>query len=149
MGTSARDHRSEAGATMVENAIVLPVFVLVLFAIIDLCHFSYQALTLQYGVSRVLRTVAIHTGDPNVVTRNSMIAALHAYGVHLAASDSVTLCPITALGPGCPANSIVPGDQHELMVLRIGKNVPSFILGGLLPRSLSFSAEAVGRNEPI
>jgi len=51
---------NEKGATLVETAVTLPVFILVLFGFIQLCLVAYTSLTLQYQVNNCLRWSSVY-----------------------------------------------------------------------------------------
>lgn len=60
--------RRQSGATIVEMAIIAPVFLLVLVAIIELSMMFFATLTMQYAVREGGRyAITGQTADPNVV----------------------------------------------------------------------------------
>lgn len=63
MTVTMRDARPETtdahGATMVELAIVLPIFLLILLLSFDLLWVSYQLVTTQFVATRVLRQAIV------------------------------------------------------------------------------------------
>ncbi|MFN8391930.1 MAG: TadE/TadG family type IV pilus assembly protein [Bdellovibrionota bacterium] len=148
MGHSRARLQHEHGATMIEHAMILPIFLLLILTVVDLCYFSFNALTLQFGISRAMRAAAIDpTMTPNQV-RVSIANAMSRLGVTLEAQDRISLCPVTSAHQSCGENDIINGDEHELMVLRIKKRFRSLFIDFVGPL-LTLNAEAVGRNEPL
>ena len=139
--------KNERGATMVEQAMVFPLFVLITFGILELCYLSYHSLSLQFAVSRAMRTVSIDRNANAAQTRLAIANAFHSAGVTLLASDKVTLCPVGTNGAQCTEDSIHIGDFRELMLLRIRRPAQS-LFAGFVPSIIDITAEAVGRNEP-
>lgn len=60
--------RNERGATVVEFAILLPLFLAFVLGIIEICVYFFIAGQLQYGVEQASRSIRV--GDPAVVGNN-------------------------------------------------------------------------------
>ena len=138
---------SDKGATMIEYAIVLPLFLVLVMSILHLCFLSYQKLTLQYGISRAIRTIILDPNANPAEVHQAVVTALHQVNVSIAGSDEITFCRISAYGINCPDSQILVGDSKELMILKVKKNV-SFPVLDWFGRRFSLSAEVVERNEP-
>src|SRR3974390_2045447 len=57
----ARGRHAQRGATLVEAAIIIPILVLILFAVIDFSWAFYQYISLRQGVREGAREAAITT----------------------------------------------------------------------------------------
>lgn len=60
--------RNERGATAVEFAMLLPLFLAFVLGIIEICAYFFIAGQLQYGVEQASRSIRV--GDPAVVGKN-------------------------------------------------------------------------------
>jgi Flp pilus assembly protein TadG len=86
VGWWARTHRDESGASLIEFALVLPIFALMLFAMIDL-GLSFQSLiSLRNGVNAGARMASVDQTDPSCsAAPNPMICTVQDRIGHLLA----------------------------------------------------------------
>jgi len=135
----------EAGATTVEMALVSGLLLFVIFVGIDMLYLSYQALSLQYTATTVLRQAVL--GEPEVLPpgynhvdtmKNRMKDLAAGFGLELLPSQ-ISICPV--VDPNCPVSySAEPG---EIIIVQI--NFPSRVL---FVDQYNVNATAIGRNEP-
>ncbi len=122
---------------------------MLVFSILDLCGACYNQLSMQFAASRVMRVASINSGMDYAQVRAEVSGSLGMLGVRLSPNDHVTLCPVDKyLGTECPENTVLIGDQRELMVLHVRKAYGT-IVNNFLPRTLSLEALVLGRNEPV
>ena len=140
--------RNEAGATLLESAMVVPFFLLGLLCTFDFLFISYQQLSLQYVLSQTMRDMTIFSFDTSTL-RARIQAKLQPLGVTIAAADSVTLCPVEGLGTSsCAPNTVTSGAERELMILQVEKRMTNLLLTQTVYPNFRITAEVLGRNEP-
>jgi len=140
--------KEEKGATMVESAIAIPVFLLVLICTFDLFRICYNQLTIQHVMTRVMRqATAVYfqemaAGDQINKITEDISRSLNSLGVGFDASsgDKLNLCPVSAY----PCDGVTLGAPYELMILSVEKGIQ----GVFLPRYV-LASEVLFRNEPI
>jgi hypothetical protein len=143
---------NERGATMVEMAVSLPAFILVLLCGLELLRFAIIMLASQMAVIEGIRHVI--TGECGAATCNSQSRAQYAQqlivntaaglGVELAQTE---ICVRPALGSPCSAqNPPDAGNPRDVIVAEV--DAPFQLLVGI-QLSLSIRASAIGRNEPF
>ena len=139
---------NERGATLVEHAIALPLFLLFLIISCDLMRVSYNALTLQFVVERTMREASLGTMTANNILQEVTTRA-NKLGVPLSNSD-ISLCPANVASSSC--SGVTTGSSNELMALRALVPTRGFLLGEkgfqLLSTNFSLRAMALGRYEP-
>ena len=138
--------KSQQGATMLEFAIVGPIFLLLVIVAIDLIRLTYYTVTLEFVAARVLRTVTLgpaaypydkspytnsNTAIPydrqsgqNDWLRKELIDYARSLRVPLQASD-ITICSFTEVATNTCNGATVnaAGNAKQLFAVRI--EVPS------------------------
>lgn len=135
----------ERGASLVEAAIALPLFLFTLLISFDLFVMGYQTLTSQFLASEGLREVTI---APHSLSSTDRADAGADYVRDEAnkflltiGSNDVTVCPV---GPGgCATGTKDGGAPGELVMVRIQRD----IRGIALRWPFRIDAVAIGRNE--
>ncbi len=145
-----RRNRSEKGATLLESAVVLPFFLLLIIVTVELLRIAYIKLTLQHVVAEIARDALIHIRTETEI-RDQTANRLRGLAVEFnPASDIITVCP--ANDATCTAGTVNLGQRGDFMVFRLHLAVDLFFVpgpGGLLTRSrFILSAQFLGRNEP-
>ena len=98
-----RFRRSEAGASAVEFAIVAPIFIFLVLALINLSLLLYGVSDLHFAAQRAARCVAMNSSDGVVATNTCLTDAPSAYtGPSISASFVRTTvgCGNTVTGSG-------------------------------------------------
>ncbi|MFN8392212.1 MAG: TadE/TadG family type IV pilus assembly protein [Bdellovibrionota bacterium] len=157
-----RDARPETtdahGATMVELAIVLPIFLLILLLSFDLLWVSYQLVTTQFVATRVLRQAIVGPRErPSVYPtqeawiEQEIISLARGFSVSLHPED-IAICPYRNVitGAACDPLADDAGAASEMIAVKISAPAPGYfwlngnVLGGKVYR---LEALAVARNE--
>lgn len=144
-----RLHISESGAVAVEGTIALPLYFLLVFAVLQFCIACYSFLSLQFVATNVMRTVTLSPTMTGGELRSRISDRLLVFGIELKPTDAITLCPVETYGSAnCPANTVVTGVERQLMVLHIRQSFSSF-LHEIFPAPFHLNAEVLGRIEPV
>lgn len=157
MTESMRD--SELGAAMVEMAVVLPVFLLILIISMDFLRLSYHSLTTQYVVNRVVRQAVVGpSARPAAYSsqeewiQGATIALSRSLGVAVSA-DQIAVCPYSSVAGGgsCDPTADDAGQPGELIAVQVLAPTSGFgwsTANHLDLRNYALSAQVLGRNEP-
>ncbi len=140
----------ERGATMVEHAIVLQFFFLVLLVSMEFLRVMYNHLALQYAVSEASRRAIVQAvTTPADQIRSDIATRLTSLGIPLSSEDIVVVCPMSQLAT-CRASSvnytqdyISRGRPQESVVYEIHRSINAFLFG-----NLQITARVFARNEP-
>ena len=140
--------KENKGATMVESAIALPIFLVVLVCTFDLFRVCYNELTIQHVITRVMRQATVvsfqemDAGEQVDYITQNISDRLNKLGVafDLSGGDAIKLCPVKAYP--C-ASGVSLGAPYELMVLTVQKRIQCVFL----PR-YTLESEVLFRNEP-
>ena len=102
-----------AGVTSIEFAILLPVFVLIVFGIIELALMEWTQAALEHATSMAARCAAVNTTTCGTASAVQTYAASQAYGITLPASTfsySTSPCnhTVSVASPGYGFQFIVP-----------------------------------------
>ena len=81
--------RSNKGGVLIETALTLPIFLVLVFMMIELMMFSYANLTSQYVVSKVMRDFTIHKIDAEDID-NEIYHGASGFGIIVARGDIST-----------------------------------------------------------
>jgi len=139
------DTHNEKGATLVETAITLPLFLLILFGIIQFCLIAYTAFTLQYQVNKCLRWSSTSAQPvPNEAKFVSISNRLsqHLNNFHIPTDNlQVNMCN----GAVSDCNDTNPGASGSFVTLQAKVPAPAlFPMGGI-----TVAGRAVIKNEPF
>ena len=136
----------ERGAVFVEHTIALPLFFAILIVGFDLLRISYNAVTVQFVASRVMREASLGLTSASKI-QSTAINLANKLGVPIKNSD-VALCP--AAQSRC--TGINPGASLELMVLQIDVPINGLLFGSRLGTTRKsvflLQAAAIGKMEP-
>lgn len=109
------DHTEERGASLVEFALVLPIFALMLFALIDFGLVFAGFITLRNGVGSGARAASVNYVDPTCVTApNPMVCTIENRIGRLPGTKASTLTVTIALPVGSDGNSGQVGDPVQV-----------------------------------
>lgn len=140
----------DRGATFVEFAMSIPVFLTMILSILDLARVSYQAVSLQFVLQRVARFAVVQssigTARFNDV-QNYLIQEAGRYGIDLSAAQ-FQICPVEMSSSGsCTSASFAsnPGDAEQFVLVNISKSLQLFFPN----RSITVRANVVVKNEPF
>ena len=133
---------------MIEHALVLPLFILVIICAMELFRVGYVAVTTQFVAARLMREAGINVAAvPDV--RAAIEESLKIYQVNLSSSDVVTYCPIDSFATAaCPKGGIVRGSPRSLMILTVEQPMSGIVLPGLNTMNIRVTAQVIARNEP-
>lgn len=142
----------ERGATMVESALALPLFLLILLSTIDLLRVIQFDISLHYTLANAARWGIIGERLDNPLapgiplTREESIElrlqeTAQSYGITLSA-DEIQLCPAT--DPGCSAD--FAGNPNDFFLITVSRPMALFAFGG---KSLTLKATVISKNEPF
>lgn len=158
--------RDTRGATLVEFAIVGPLFLVLLIVTIDLLRISYSALTLQYVTARVAREVAVGPSKrprqvdgnplPGYETQGSwlitdMTGLANALNISLR-PDHITICSFANLVSGDTCSPDDADHSGQIIAIRVLMPAESFLVGPMINlftrRRYNITSLVVARNEP-
>jgi hypothetical protein len=96
------------GQALAEFAMVVPIFLLLLFGIIDLGRLVYTSNALSNGAREAARAGSVGTRPPecNSLSREACVVAIsksHAWGLPADSIDTVVACERWAAGAGTPS----------------------------------------------
>lgn len=146
---------SDDGATLVEFTFVGLMFLVLLVVTVDLLRLSYNALTVQFVASHVLRSAVLGpSARPSTYDsqagwiKGGIMDLAGLYGVSVAAGDIEVCSAPPAKEPAC-------GDEFaeaskEIVAVRVRIDGSSFVMSGIKSLSSSpfrISALALARNE--
>jgi Flp pilus assembly protein TadG len=116
-----RRRRGERGGTVVEFAIVLPLFCAVLFGTVDYAWYFYQKFTLaaavQTGLRAALAVKEIDTPDPWQAAQDAAKTALDARGAISSSSVSFSPAAGSRYGGVKPGRYVILTAQYTLQSL--------------------------------
>ena len=138
------------GATLIEAAIVLPLLLLVTFAIIDFGALFYVHLALQNGVSQATRYGVTGNVMPGLTRDNSIIAAMRQNTPTLTLADTAFV--FTHLSPGGAVwvgGSGAPGDVEKVTVNYNWQIITPLIRPFFTNGEINFSVESSMKNESL
>ena len=136
---------NEKGATLLETAVTLPVFILFLFGIIQFCLVAYTAFTVQYQVNSCLRWSSVRdVPTPNAnrfdFIKNELTKNLQTFHINTAQLQ-VNMC--NSAVSNCTDTN--PGASGSFVTLQAVVPAPNlFPLG-----RLNVTGRAVIKNEPF
>jgi Flp pilus assembly protein TadG len=140
--------RSEGGASLVELAMVLPLFILLTAVAVDLGRAYYLVLEIQgaanaavaYGVQNPTDTAGMKTiGQDNAPNVPSLAVGTPTYGCEC--SDGTSYSASCAIAPSCPSNNEV----YRVNVTVTGTYQPLFPWPAI-SSNMSFSSSASMRS---
>ncbi len=146
----------ERGSTLLEYAIAMPLFIMLLVISMDILRVLYFQLSLQYGVSSGVRQCFMSPVDkcPNQTAAKDLINnQLSFTGVRLEDTDTVLSCSRTNYEKN-QCSTYDAGSARDMMVYRVSKNVTLYTLAGLpskmkmIGSSLTLNVTVIGQNEP-
>ena len=140
--------QNERGAVLIESTIALPIFFAILVVGFDLLRISYNAVTVQYVASSVMRQASLGKMDASKL-QDYVLGAARERGVPLMPED-VALCSANLDPDDCIG--ITAGDSIQLMILRINVPIRGYVfrskLGGTKATRYFLQASSLGRMEP-
>ncbi len=154
VASKGRKFRSSRGQTLLEFALVVPVFLMLVFAVIDFGHLFYVEMTMENAVRQAGRyaTTGNHLADPknpgqNLSRVNSIIQSIQqaANGLNVP-SNSIT---ISSVGGGA-GSAGGPGDTVTISVNTGVQMMTPLIAPFFKPNgTYNFTASVTFTNEPF
>lgn len=141
-GSSLRVH-SDCGASLVEVAITLPLFCLLLFGVIEFSRLAFVQLSLQYSLNRTARHVVLAQHSLNEVQMAASAEAAD-FGLKLNFADDSQLAICAGEDTNCVTPLAQTPSRAEKVILKLQKRVPLFVSLG----TYNVSATVIARNEP-
>ncbi len=137
---------SEAGATMVEATLIIPLMLILVIVTFELLRVAYYSVSLQYVAERTIRQHSVTPfSAPNL--QNAVINSSRNLLITVDPGD-ITLCKL----PNATCNSIETTQPGDFVELRIRHDLPLIAalgnLVGLRSETYQMEAAVVGRNEP-
>ena len=147
---SSRARSAERGQSLVEMALVLPMFFMLIFAIVDFSHVFYAEMTIQDALRQAGRFAI--TG--NTLSGQSRVASILATAQQAAGSlnldaNSINISANGAGGTGASANAGGPGD---IITISMSTGVPMLtpLIAPLFPNgTYNFTVSVTFKNEPF
>lgn len=137
--------KRQHGAVMVEAALALPIFLLIVLVGADLLRVSYYSVAIQFLSARALRSAVLTDASSGparaVVIRDEVLRLGRRYGVELD-PESIKIC--VGISSDCTHNDA--GLPTDLITVTIRQRVNT-IVGFALPRQFILTGQVVGRNE--
>lgn len=147
---SSRARRAERGQSLVEMALVLPMFLMLIFAIVDFSHVFYAEMTIQDALRQAGRFAI--TG--NTLSGQSRVASILATAQQAAGNlnlntSSINISANGTGGTGAAANAGGPGD---IITISMSTGVPMLtpLIAPLFPNgTYNFTVSVTFKNEPF
>lgn len=149
---TCRGHRfgSSRGQTIMEFALVLPVFLLLLCGVVDFSNVFYNEMTMQNALRQAGRFATTGNTLPNQSRVASIIATAQqtAAGLNLS-SNSINISSNGIGGTGAAANAGGPGDIITISVAS-GVHMLTPVIAPLFPPNgtYNFTVSVTFKNEP-
>ena len=149
----------ESGAVMLETALVLPIFLLTIFSILEISILFYNWFSIDHiaqSVARDVITVGVNSSTPTSADiKDSVRAYSNGFGLSFT-DDDILVCPVrfdssdnSTIGDlndpasiGCTEESA--GNPGDFFVLRLSK--PDSLLFG--SKDITLYAHTIIKNEP-
>ena len=149
--SGAAPRAKERGATMVEATIALPVFLFLLFGLMDFYRVGYTLFALNYAAERTARWAILgeqlttnSTENPVTLSREDSIERKFneiTSKYSLALKDTqVKICPVDS--PNCSTNDV--GEAEEYFTISVSAEVDPMVY----PGELRLEVKVLGRTEP-
>jgi Flp pilus assembly protein TadG len=137
-----RKHKSESGSTLVEFAVVVAIFLLLLFSIADFSRLLFLRASAEEALRRAARYASTGSHLNNVSRADSIKSVATQYGAGL---DMSGLQITSALG-----GTGNPGGPGEMVTLTLSTSLPlsAPLIGQLFPHgAYSFTVKVMFKNE--
>ena len=99
------------GATIVEFAFVAPVFLAMIFGVIDIARATWTFGSLNYAAERAARYASIHTSDSNPIAASTV----QTYALNAYYGESLSGNPFTYSATGC-GNTVTATYNYSLAI---------------------------------
>lgn len=140
----------EMGASAVEFALIGPVFLLMMLAIVELSVLFWYNLTMQHAVREGVRYAVTGQGATPAERRNQIVAQItrHSMGLFTRLNTVITVNEVTYSNPDAYPGSMF-GSGGNPLVVRLDCTAPAVtpIVWMLFPNGYSFSVASALRNE--
>ncbi len=147
---SSRARKAVRGQSLVEMALVLPMFLLLICGIVDFSHIFYVEMTLQNALRQAGRYAITGNTLPSQSRVASIIAtAQQAAGGLNITSNSINISSNGAGGTGAAANAGGPGD---IITISMSTGVPMLtpVIAPFFPNgAYNFTVSVTFKNEPF
>lgn len=148
MKNACLQFRSDRGATMLETALMLPLFLLIILVSFDLLRLAYNCLTLRYVAATVMRAVTVGELNSEQAIKDRIIGMAGGLATAVAPED-ITLCRLEDY----PCVGWSQGAGKDLVVLQVNANPVGFVMKaaegfGLDRRAYAIGFRVIGRIEP-
>ena len=146
-----RRHRSVEGTSVVEIALIAPMFLLLLFATLDFGHLFWVELTLQNAIRQAARFAITgnHLPDPNHPGQSlSRVGSIVLVAQQTAVGLDVSGIQISSLTGGSGS----AGGPGDTVTISLTTNLPLItpIVGKFFPNGVySFTVSVTMKNEPF
>ncbi len=143
--------RSARGNTLIEFALVLPLFMLFVLGTFEFAHLFYVQLTLQSAVREATRVATVGGTLPDPANPGQQLSRAQSIVARVqAAAPGLDVVPgdVTILGPGGAGD---PGGPGDLVTIRVEYDIPILtpIVGAMFPGgSHRVSMSMITKNEP-
>ena len=143
---------SDRGATMLETALMLPLFFLILFVSFDLLKLAFNCLTLRYVAATVMRQVTVGefrtAPDQQSAIKDKIVSMAAGLSTSVEPGD-VKLCKLE----NYPCTAWNNGEQKDLVVLEVNAFPSGFVMHaatyfGIDRQTFAVAFRVVGRIEP-
>jgi Flp pilus assembly protein TadG len=105
----------ERGATIVEFAFVAPVFLAMIFGVIDIARVTWTFGSLHFAAESAARYASIHTSDSNPIAASTV----QTYALNAYYGESLSGNPFTYSATGC-GNTVAASYSYSLAIPLVG-----------------------------
>ena len=146
---TCRSSSDETGATIVENMLLLPLFLAILVISFDLLLMAVHVLTVRYSASRLVREASL--GQMNdIEVRLAVKRFAGSLGVHIP-DTHISMCKLDDYP--CAEGVVTTGSPGDMVVLELKAPIRGIVMSSIEPTSLGrrvfdFRARAVAKREP-
>jgi hypothetical protein len=138
-----RKGKGEGGQTLVEFTLVLPIFVLVMFAIVDFGLAFHAWITVTNAAREGARVGAVRATNADIEQRvRDTAQTLDQANLSVAPS-----CPPSPACPGQPGGSVVVDVSYRYSLITPLADLLNLVSGGTIPSTLTLSSTADMRLE--
>jgi len=135
---AGRPHKGEHGQSLVEFALVIPIFLLVLFAIVDFGMAFHAWITVTNSAREGARVGAVRASSTDIEQRVRDTAT---------SLDQANLSVAVTNAEGQPGGSVVVDVSYDYSLMTPLADLLNLVSGGTIPATLSLSSTADMRLE--
>lgn len=123
--------KNNKGGSLIEFALVFPIYLFLILGVSQLIVFSYQKLAIQHSVNKAARfaltgqSISSHSRADSVALKIQQFSKNYGLSID---NNFIKICPVNSedtSGNNCTSNSV--GDPDDFIRITISKNVTSLV----------------------